>query len=67
MLGFIQNKVFFNGFQKPVEVEVFGSPSPLPKDPVQRKQQLESLMDQISGSFSFMQVCITSVSLSGIV
>lgn len=42
----------------PVEVEVFGSPSPppLPKDPVQRKQQLESLMDQISGSFSFMQV-----------
>ncbi|XP_056604414.1 caprin-2 isoform X2 [Triplophysa dalaica] len=40
---------------KPVEVEVFGSPSLLPKDPVQRKQQLESLMDQISGSFSFMQ------------
>uniref|UniRef100_A0A8C1GTK1 Caprin family member 2 n=1 Tax=Cyprinus carpio TaxID=7962 RepID=A0A8C1GTK1_CYPCA len=39
----------------PVAVEVFGSPSPLPKDPVQRKQQLESLMDQISGSFSFMQ------------
>lgn len=42
----------------PVEVEVFGSPSQLPKDPVQRKQQLESLMDQISGSFSFMQVCL---------
>ncbi|XP_057180266.1 caprin-2 isoform X2 [Triplophysa rosa] len=39
----------------PIEVEVFGSQSPLPKDPVQRKQQLESLMDQISGSFSFMQ------------
>ncbi|XP_073693866.1 caprin-2 [Garra rufa] len=39
----------------PVAVEVFGSPSSLPKDPVQRKQQLESLMDQISGSFSFMQ------------
>ncbi|XP_048012732.1 caprin-2 isoform X1 [Megalobrama amblycephala] len=39
----------------PVAVEVFGSPSPLPKDPVQRKQQLETLMDQISGSFSFMQ------------
>ncbi|XP_059361189.1 caprin-2-like [Carassius carassius] len=39
----------------PVAVEVFSSPSPLPKDPVQRKQQLESLMDQISGSFSFMQ------------
>ncbi|XP_067284209.1 caprin-2 isoform X2 [Pseudorasbora parva] len=39
----------------PVAVEVFGSPSPLPQDPVQRKQQLETLMDQISGSFSFMQ------------
>ncbi|XP_043093880.1 caprin-2 isoform X2 [Puntigrus tetrazona] len=39
----------------PVAVEVFSSPSPLPKDPAQRKQQLESLMDQISGSFSFMQ------------
>nr|XP_055047003.1 caprin-2-like isoform X1 [Misgurnus anguillicaudatus]XP_055047004.1 caprin-2-like isoform X1 [Misgurnus anguillicaudatus] len=39
----------------PVAVEVFSSPSQLPKDPVQRKQQLESLMDQISGSFSFMQ------------
>ncbi|XP_051547633.1 caprin-2-like isoform X3 [Myxocyprinus asiaticus] len=38
-----------------VTVEVFSSPSRLPKDPVQRKQQLESLMDQISGSFSFMQ------------
>ncbi|XP_051976961.1 caprin-2-like [Xyrauchen texanus] len=38
-----------------VAVEVFSSPSLLPKDPVQRKQQLESLMDQISGSFSFMQ------------
>ncbi|XP_016106380.1 caprin-2 [Sinocyclocheilus grahami] len=37
----------------PVAVEVFSSP--LPKDPAQRKQQLESLMDQISGSFSFMQ------------
>ncbi|XP_052410513.1 caprin-2 isoform X2 [Carassius gibelio] len=39
----------------PVAVEVFSSQSPLPKDPAQRKQQLESLMDQISGSFSFMQ------------
>ncbi|XP_058629229.1 caprin-2 isoform X2 [Onychostoma macrolepis] len=39
----------------PVAVEVFSSPAPLPKDPAQRKQQLESLMDQISGSFSFMQ------------
>ncbi|NP_001013291.1 caprin-2 [Danio rerio] len=39
----------------PVAVEVFSSPSPLPKDPVQRRQQLETLMDQISGSFSFMQ------------
>uniref|UniRef100_A0A671MP16 Caprin family member 2 n=1 Tax=Sinocyclocheilus anshuiensis TaxID=1608454 RepID=A0A671MP16_9TELE len=39
----------------PVAVEVFSSPSPLPKDPAQHKQQLESLMDQISGSFSFMQ------------
>lgn len=45
-------------FQVPVAVEVFGSPSLLPKDPVQRKQQLETLMDQISGSFSFMQACI---------
>ncbi|XP_039523532.1 caprin-2 isoform X2 [Pimephales promelas] len=42
-------------FQTPVAVEVFSSPSPLPQDPVQRKQQLETLMDQISGSFSFMQ------------
>ncbi|XP_051544250.1 caprin-2-like [Myxocyprinus asiaticus] len=40
---------------KSVPVEVFSSPSPLPKDPVQRKEQLESLMNQISGSFSFMQ------------
>lgn len=39
----------------PVAVEVFSSPSQLPKDPVQRRQQLETLMDQISGSFSFMQ------------
>ncbi|TRY92308.1 hypothetical protein DNTS_028662 [Danionella cerebrum] len=39
----------------PVAVELFNSASPLPKDPVQRKQQLESLMDQISGCFSFMQ------------
>uniref|UniRef100_A0A8C2JNB5 Caprin family member 2 n=1 Tax=Cyprinus carpio TaxID=7962 RepID=A0A8C2JNB5_CYPCA len=45
----------FNLYRMPVAVEVFGSPSPLPKDPVQRKQQLDSLMDQISGSFSFMQ------------
>ncbi|KAG5267255.1 hypothetical protein AALO_G00219700 [Alosa alosa] len=36
-------------------VEVFNSPSPLPKDPILRKQELEDLMGQISGSFSFMQ------------
>ncbi|KAL2102242.1 hypothetical protein ACEWY4_001410 [Coilia grayii] len=36
-------------------VEVFNSPSSLPKDPILRKQELEDLMGQISGSFSFMQ------------
>ncbi|XP_076153614.1 caprin-2 [Alosa pseudoharengus] len=36
-------------------VEVFNSPSPLPKDPILRKQELDDLMGQISGSFSFMQ------------
>ncbi|KAI4888466.1 hypothetical protein NFI96_015923 [Prochilodus magdalenae] len=36
-------------------VEVFNSPSPLAKDPTLRRQQLDHLMDQITGSFSFMQ------------
>ncbi|XP_031438553.1 caprin-2 isoform X2 [Clupea harengus] len=36
-------------------VEVFNSPSSLPKDPILRKQELDDLMVQISGSFSFMQ------------
>ncbi|XP_060743426.1 caprin-2 isoform X1 [Tachysurus vachellii] len=36
-------------------VEVFNSPSSLAKDPALRRQQLDHLMDQITGSFSFMQ------------
>ncbi|KAM6961957.1 caprin-2 isoform 2-T2 [Tautogolabrus adspersus] len=36
-------------------VEVYNSPSALPKDPVLRKQHLEDLMTKIHGSFSFMQ------------
>ncbi|XP_016519063.1 caprin-2 isoform X5 [Poecilia formosa] len=36
-------------------VEVFSSPSALPKDPVLRKQHLEDLMTKIHGSFTFMQ------------
>ncbi|XP_035257244.1 caprin-2 isoform X3 [Anguilla anguilla] len=36
-------------------VEVFSSPSPLPQDPVLRKAQLQDLMEQIQGSFCFMQ------------
>ncbi|XP_073336381.1 caprin-2 isoform X3 [Pagrus major] len=36
-------------------VEVFNSPSALPKDPILRKQHLEDLMTKIHGSFSFMQ------------
>ncbi|XP_027127854.1 caprin-2 isoform X3 [Larimichthys crocea] len=36
-------------------VEVFNTPSALPKDPVLRKQHLEDLMTKIHGSFSFMQ------------
>ncbi|XP_010885206.1 caprin-2 isoform X2 [Esox lucius] len=36
-------------------VEVFNSPSSLPKDPILRKQKLEDLMAKIRGSFSFMQ------------
>ncbi|KAK2858670.1 hypothetical protein Q5P01_003290 [Channa striata] len=36
-------------------VEVFSSPSDLPKDPILRKQHLEDLMTKIHGSFSFMQ------------
>ncbi|XP_077090549.1 caprin-2 isoform X3 [Siphateles boraxobius] len=50
-----KTKVEQDSKSTPVAVEVFSSPSPLPQDPVQRKQQLETLMDQISGSFSFMQ------------
>ncbi|XP_050964563.1 caprin-2 isoform X2 [Labeo rohita] len=50
-----KSKVEQDSKPMPVAVEVFGSPTSLPKDPVERKQQLESLMDQISGSFSFMQ------------
>ncbi|XP_036375619.1 caprin-2 [Megalops cyprinoides] len=38
-----------------VPVEVFSSPLSLPQDPVLRKQQLQDLMKQIQGSFSFMQ------------
>ncbi|KAG9280685.1 caprin-2-like isoform X1 [Astyanax mexicanus] len=37
------------------EVEVFNSPSSLAKDPTLRRQQLDNLMDQITGSFSFIQ------------
>lgn len=39
-----------------IPVEVFNSPSTLPKDPILRKQYLEDLMTKIHGSFSFMQV-----------
>ncbi|KAF5901642.1 caprin-2-like isoform X2 [Clarias magur] len=41
--------------KKPVSVEVFNSPSSLAKDPALRRQQLDNLMDQITGSFSFIQ------------
>ncbi|XP_030005999.1 caprin-2 isoform X2 [Sphaeramia orbicularis] len=36
-------------------VEVFNSPSALPKDPILRKRHLEDLITKIHGSFSFMQ------------
>ncbi|XP_076577821.1 caprin-2 isoform X2 [Chaetodon auriga] len=36
-------------------VEVFNSPSALPKDPILRKQHLEDLLTKIHGSFTFMQ------------
>ncbi|XP_026217172.1 caprin-2 isoform X2 [Anabas testudineus] len=36
-------------------VDVFSSPSDLPKDPILRKQHLEDLMTKIHSSFSFMQ------------
>ncbi|MBN3321975.1 CAPR2 protein, partial [Atractosteus spatula] len=36
-------------------VAVFTSPSPLPADPELRKQKLQDLMEEIQGSFSFMQ------------
>ncbi|XP_054911761.1 caprin-2 isoform X2 [Poeciliopsis prolifica] len=36
-------------------VEVFSSPSALPKDPILRKQHLEDLMTKIHGSFCFLQ------------
>lgn len=38
-----------------VPVEIFSSPSSLAKDPTLRRQQLDNLMDQITGSFSFIQ------------
>ncbi|XP_017571859.1 caprin-2 isoform X2 [Pygocentrus nattereri] len=38
-----------------VPVEVFNSLSSLAKDPTLRRQQLDHLMDQITGSFSFIQ------------
>ncbi|KAM3587754.1 uncharacterized protein V6R79_013344 [Siganus canaliculatus] len=38
-----------------IPVEIFSSPSALPKDPVLRKQHLEDLMTKIHSSFSFMQ------------
>ncbi|KAI5100226.1 caprin-2 [Silurus meridionalis] len=41
--------------KKAVPVEVFNSPSSLAKDPALRRQQLDHLMDQITGSFSFIQ------------
>ncbi|KAM4711702.1 caprin-2 isoform 2-T2 [Anableps anableps] len=41
--------------QMNILVEVFSSPSALPKDPILRKQHLEDLMTKIHGSFSFMQ------------
>ncbi|XP_040886222.1 caprin-2 isoform X2 [Toxotes jaculatrix] len=36
-------------------IEVFSSPSALPKDPILRRQHLEDFMTKIHGSFSFMQ------------
>ncbi|XP_042367720.1 caprin-2 isoform X2 [Plectropomus leopardus] len=45
-------------------VEVFNSPSALPKDPVLRKQHLEDLMTKIHGSFSFMQDSILDSEMS---
>ncbi|XP_045928200.1 caprin-2 isoform X2 [Micropterus dolomieu] len=36
-------------------VEVFNSPSALPKDPILRKRHLEDLITKIHGSFIFMQ------------
>ncbi|KAJ8402450.1 hypothetical protein AAFF_G00369390 [Aldrovandia affinis] len=36
-------------------VEMFSFPSSLPEDPVLRKRQLQDLMEQIQGSFCFMQ------------
>ncbi|XP_076862923.1 caprin-2 isoform X2 [Brachyhypopomus gauderio] len=36
-------------------VELLDAPSSLAKDPVLRRQQLDCLLDQISGSFNFMQ------------
>ncbi|XP_041833990.1 caprin-2 isoform X2 [Melanotaenia boesemani] len=38
-----------------IPVEVFSSPSALPRDPALRKQHLEDLITKIHGSFSFMQ------------
>lgn len=50
--------------KKAAPMEVFNSPSSLAKDPALRRQQLDHLMDQITGSFSFIQVQITTASLS---
>ncbi|RVE56294.1 hypothetical protein OJAV_G00219630 [Oryzias javanicus] len=41
--------------QMEIPVEMFQSPSILPKDPILRKRHLEELMMKIHGSFSFMQ------------
>ncbi|XP_017281787.1 caprin-2 isoform X2 [Kryptolebias marmoratus] len=38
-----------------IPVELFNSPSPLPKNPTLRRQHVEDLMTKIHGSFSFMQ------------
>ncbi|XP_041820114.1 caprin-2 [Chelmon rostratus] len=45
-------------------VEVFNSPSALPKDPILRKQHLEDLMTKIHGSFTFMQDSLLDVEIS---
>ncbi|XP_035379379.1 caprin-2 isoform X2 [Electrophorus electricus] len=44
-----------SGAETLVGVELLDSPSSLAQDPVLRRQQLDHLLDQISGSFTFMQ------------